>query len=45
MKRRNQVHEVQNHAASEQEDNSDSDYDDMFLGSLEVDSVNNSDRS
>ena len=42
--KRNQVHEVQNHTASEQENNSDLVYDDMFLGSLEVDSINNSDR-
>ena len=36
--------QVQNHTASEQENNSDLDYDDMFLGSLEVDNINNSDR-
>ena len=40
------MHEVQNtHTASEQENNSDLDYDDMFLESLQVDSINNGDRN
>ena len=43
--KRNPVHEVQNHTASKQENNSDLTYDDMFLGSLEVDSVNNTNRN
>lgn len=44
-RKRNQVHEVQNYTASKQENNSDLTYDDMFLGSLEVDSINNNNRN
>ena len=44
-KENKKVHEVQNHTASEQENNSALDYDDVFLGSLEVDSINNIDRN
>lgn len=43
--KRNPVHEVQNHTAGKQENNSDLTYDDIFLGSLEADSVNNNNRS
>ena len=42
---RKQAHEVQNHTAGKQENNSDLSDDDMFLGSLEVDSINNSNRN
>ena len=42
--KRKQVHKVQNHTACKQENNSDLSDDDMFLGSLEVDSINNSNR-
>ena len=44
-RKRNQVHEVQNHTAGKQENNSDLNDDDMFLGSLEVDSINNNNRN
>ena len=44
-RKRNQVHEVQNHTAGKQENNSDLSDDDMFLESLEVDSINNNNRS
>ena len=42
--KRKQVHEVQNHTAGKHENNSDLS-DDMFLGSLEVDSINYSNRN
>lgn len=38
-RKRKQIHEVQDHSKDKQEH--DSDYDDMFLGSLEVDSISN----
>ena len=41
--KRNQVHGIQNHIASKQENNYNLKNDDMFLGSLEIDNLNNND--
>lgn len=43
--KRKQVHEIQDQSTSEQEQDSDYDYDDMFLGSLEVDSIDKRNRN